>query len=406
MPATRNAAGASLAGGRAVCRRCRRPESVCYCAAVKPIATQTRVVILQHPRERDVPINTARIAALCLPNSEMHVGVTFSDGSLRAELSRDAARPPILLFPSAESRDLEADPPVGPVTLVVLDGTWWQAEKIYKSNRALRQLPHYSLNPGRASRYRIRREPALHCLSTIEALACALAVLEGGDSDVQGLLAPFEQMVERQLEFIRSGSRPRHRVSNRYAEQPVLPILKTRAQDVLLGYGEANAWPYGTAGAPEPEVVHWLATRVATGERFEAYIAPTGAFAPSLFRHTDLVPERVRNGETVAAFCERWERFLRPNDLLAGWGFYAARLLRTRGVPVPPLLDLREAAIRSVGRCVGELDDYVSLLNLERDPAWAEGRTGRRMASIEALARHLARASRRRRVRAECARSG
>jgi DTW domain-containing protein YfiP len=35
---------------------------------VTPIPTQTRVVALQHPRERHNAIGTARIAALCLPS--------------------------------------------------------------------------------------------------------------------------------------------------------------------------------------------------------------------------------------------------------------------------------------------------------------------------------------------------
>ena len=49
---------------REMCWKCRRPMRVCYCAAVKPVETRTRIVILQHPRESDVPINTARIAEL------------------------------------------------------------------------------------------------------------------------------------------------------------------------------------------------------------------------------------------------------------------------------------------------------------------------------------------------------
>nr|MDQ3300003.1 DTW domain-containing protein [Myxococcota bacterium] len=47
--------------------RCRRPQVVCYCAALPRIDTSTRVVILQHPRERDMAIGTARMASLCLP---------------------------------------------------------------------------------------------------------------------------------------------------------------------------------------------------------------------------------------------------------------------------------------------------------------------------------------------------
>ena len=50
--------------GRDVCDRCRRPVCGCYCAHVRSIDTRTKLVILQHPRERDVPIGTAHMATL------------------------------------------------------------------------------------------------------------------------------------------------------------------------------------------------------------------------------------------------------------------------------------------------------------------------------------------------------
>jgi DTW domain-containing protein YfiP len=66
---------AEPAAHRAICARCRRPESVCYCAHLVSLPTRTRVLLLQHPRERHVPIGTARLAHLCLPGSELSLGV-------------------------------------------------------------------------------------------------------------------------------------------------------------------------------------------------------------------------------------------------------------------------------------------------------------------------------------------
>ena len=59
---------------RALCTRCLRPVSVCYCAALPRIETATKIVILQHPRERFMPIGTARMASLCLPQTTLLVG--------------------------------------------------------------------------------------------------------------------------------------------------------------------------------------------------------------------------------------------------------------------------------------------------------------------------------------------
>src|SRR6188768_1362979 len=106
--------------------RCRRPTSVCYCAAIPTLPTATRVVILQHPRERDMPIGTARMASLCLPRAELHVGVQWGDSRPLARALGDPARPAILLYPGPDARDILRDPPPGPVTLIVVDGTWSQ----------------------------------------------------------------------------------------------------------------------------------------------------------------------------------------------------------------------------------------------------------------------------------------
>ena len=65
-----------------------RPERVCYCAHVVPIETRTRVILLQHSRERRMPVGTARMAHLALPQSVLRVGVSFDKGQRGIQLSR------------------------------------------------------------------------------------------------------------------------------------------------------------------------------------------------------------------------------------------------------------------------------------------------------------------------------
>jgi tRNA-uridine aminocarboxypropyltransferase len=382
--------GRGVQESREMCWRCRRPARVCYCAAVRTITTRTRVVILQHPRESDVPINTARIAELCLSNSSLHVGLDFAlDEELRAALS-NADAPPVLLYPSEGATDLAVEPPPGPVTLVVIDGTWWQASKLFKLNPFLRDLRRYGLAPTEESRYRIRREPAVHCLSTIEALASALGVLEGRPEGLPELLEPFDAMVETQLGFIAREHRPRHRRNVPPRQRPlVLPVLSERPEALVVGYGEANAWPYGSPGEHRPEIVHFAAVRPATGERFEAYVAPSGPLAPSFEAHSRLVADCIRSGESRSDFARRLSAFLRADDVLASWGFYASELLRAEGIVIPPRLDLREAAIHVLGKRVGQLDDYVRALGAAPSAPWAAGRTGTRLAAMEALVERL-----------------
>jgi DTW domain-containing protein YfiP len=373
-----------------MCWECRRPMRVCYCAAVQPIDTRTRVVILQHPRESDVPINTARIAQLSLSNSTLHVGLDFArDASLSAALC-DPGAPPILLYPSDDAKDLAREPPPGPVTLIVIDGTWWQASKLFKLNPFLQALPRYGLAPSAESRYRIRREPAAHCLSTIEALEAALSLLERRPGGFPELLQPFDRMVETQLDFVNREHRPRHRRAVEPRVRPlVAPSLSEQPEALVIGYGEANAWPFASEGSHPPEVVHWAAVRPATGERFEAYVTPSGPLAPSFEAHSRLVAARIQAGEARADFARRLNAFFRPDDVLVSWGFYASELLRAEGITIPPRLDLREAAIHALGRRVGQLGDYLTALGATPEAPWAAGRTGTRLAAMEALVERL-----------------
>jgi DTW domain-containing protein YfiP len=359
---------------RAVCMRCRRPESVCYCAHIAPRETKTRVIVLQHPRERDVPIGTARIASLCLPRSELYVGVTFDHAPAIERLLADDARPAALLFPGPGAIDVAREPPRGPITLFVVDGTWWQAKKLLKENPRIAALPRYAFTPSAPSEYLIRREPSEECLSTIEALAHVLSVLEGDAAFVEAMLAPFRAMVGAQVRHQRA-SRARTRHAKKSGPRPTRlpPLFRDRAADLVCVAGEGNAWPYrreqGQKRWPD-ELVHLVARRASTGETTEIVIAPNNPLAPSTPPHTGLTADELRAGCTREGLVERWSQFVRPTDVLAFWGHYGADLFASAGGKLSGArVDLRHVA-RSLERGeVGTLDAYATSLgwNAERD---------------------------------------
>jgi len=357
--------------------------------------TQTRVVILQHPRESDVAINTARLVELQLERAERHVAVKLAEApALRARL-QDAAAPPILLYPGPGAIDLAEAPPSGPVTLVVLDGTWWQAKKLFQQNPELASLPRYSLSPRSPSRYRIRREPALHCISTIEAIGEALSLLEPAGFDREAWLSPFDAMVEHQLHFVQTRGARRHLASKSGPRKPRVPkVLLEREADLLVGYGEANAWTRGSPLGGDAEVVHWVAERVRTGERFEALLAPRRPLSPSFEAHSRVPSELVLRGESFASFRERWSAFVRPRDLLLGWGYYASERLVAEGVGLPERMDLRELSRRQLRRKTGEVAACAAALGVAVPEAWAHGRAGARLAAAVAVTRALIEAAR------------
>ena len=375
---------------RACCARCGRPQVVCVCGHVTPLPTRTRVVLLQHPREHRVGIGTARLAHLSLPASSLRVGLNFEgDDVVCAALAGGA--PAYVLFPGAGAIDVADLPRDRPLTLIALDGTWWQARKLLHLNPTLAALPRVAFTPRRLSDYRIRRQPAAHCVSTIEALAETLSQLEPESGPFDRLLDPFRAMVARQEWYAAEVRSQRHRQPVR-ARRPsrrekLAARLGAEWPNVVCVQGESNAWPARTPDRPEPEIVHWVAHRPATGERYAAVIAPRRALAPSTPRHIALSDEQLRAGGSIADWQRTWRAFVRPGDLLVQWGRYYGGLAAHDGIDLDrdgATLDLRPEVSQILRKHLGTVDDCVAGLGLPTPPPATASRGGRRLAALVA----------------------
>jgi DTW domain-containing protein YfiP len=83
--------------------------------------------------------------------------------------------------------------------LLVLDGTWAQARRMLYRVEALRDLPRLSL-PVTSALPHIRRQPRAGAMSTFEAIARALQLLEG---DV--VADPLETLLRRWVTTLEEG---------------------------------------------------------------------------------------------------------------------------------------------------------------------------------------------------------
>jgi hypothetical protein len=184
---------------RPACYDCFKPKITCICATVERVANRTGIIILQHPRERFHAVGTTRIARLGLDQIRVESLTPWADGSaIRARLPEHTA----LLYPAPGARELHELPAdERPRHLVVIDGTWFHAKKIYDAHAWLRPLPHLRLTPSAPSRYRIRREPKPWCMATIEAIVDALRIIEPQTRGLDGLLRCFTEMIDRQAVF-------------------------------------------------------------------------------------------------------------------------------------------------------------------------------------------------------------
>jgi len=198
---------------RPTCLRCLRPTAFCVCAELAPAVSRTRVVILQHPREARLAICSAWLTRLALANAELHRGFHFAGHRRVMALASSAGA--ALLYPGEGATPAAAVADSPPPVLVVVDGTWLQAEKMLSVNPRLAALPRIAVAAAEPSGYReLRREPAPHCLSTLEAVACALGALERDPARFEPMRAAFRLMVEKQLACSRDGRRaPRHRAA-------------------------------------------------------------------------------------------------------------------------------------------------------------------------------------------------
>ncbi|CAM8951276.1 unnamed protein product [Rhodiola kirilowii] len=124
----------------------------------------------------------------------------FSIGSCmerQTEFMLNVPRGSVLLFPSEnavdvkdlESRGIEAK------NLIVLDGTWAKATRMYNENPWLKALPHLKLELDKSSLYgEVRTQPKKKCLSTIESIVYALKAVGDCPDGLDGLLDVFESM--------------------------------------------------------------------------------------------------------------------------------------------------------------------------------------------------------------------
>lgn len=206
--------GPAPAPHREECYTCFRVKKNCLCGSVKPFATRMRFIILMHTKEaRKQRTGTARLAAMCLKNSELLIGTEFADNERVNALLRDPAYVPFVLYPGPKAvnfRDMDrAALPAGKVPLVfVIDGTWNTARTLLNKSPNVKALPRLSFAGNYVSRFAIKRQPMAHCVSTIEAVYHLCREAEAAGHEKSGaapevLMDILRELVEIQLRHSR-----------------------------------------------------------------------------------------------------------------------------------------------------------------------------------------------------------
>jgi len=185
------------------CPRCLLHWEICVCSMIPRVEARTEIVLIRHITEQLMTSNTGRFAALALPRARIldyGGGEAFDARPLRAPGTA-------LLYCSGPVRPL----PFLPVRLIVLDGSFRQARRMYKRVPELRDLPEFSLPAPRVTPTRLRQPTRAEGMSTIEAIAAALSALEGPELAAPlwalhaELVSRADRMRGRKRELVPSG---------------------------------------------------------------------------------------------------------------------------------------------------------------------------------------------------------
>jgi len=219
---------------RTVCYKCIRPSSSCICTHLNPIRTKTRFVILMHPMEyRKEKNGTGHMTKLQLENSEIIVGVDFTNNKRVNEILAKKNSRSFLLYPGNDSFNLSTSKSSETISFLssnahifILDGTWPCALKMLRLSKNLQELQRVSFDNEIKSKFIIKQQPNSLCLSTIESVYTVLNLLKAANleqCDTKDFLLPFEKMIAYQVECILNPNNKKHSSD---ADRELMPMNK------------------------------------------------------------------------------------------------------------------------------------------------------------------------------------
>ncbi|MFT5662596.1 MAG: DTW domain-containing protein YfiP [Sulfurimonas sp.] len=183
------------------------------CQYISPFETNTKFVILMHPKEfKKVKNNTGYFTKESLLNAELFMGIDFSDNKRINDIidTHDS----YILYPSENALDLSSVNPQEnkktskSLAIFLIDSTWACTRKIFNESTNLQNLKHMSFTTSRESQYGIKEQPRANYLSTIESTHVVLELLEKwkieelASENLENFLNPFFKMIEYQKELI------------------------------------------------------------------------------------------------------------------------------------------------------------------------------------------------------------
>ena len=186
------------------CLQCLKTKKACICEWITPISTEVELIILQHPTEAKRPLGTAKILSLSLVNCRTFIGENFTDHTELNTLLADEQYQYQVLFLDGTSQAISSssNQTKQKQRVILLDGTWKKAYKMWQLSTNLHSLPKVHLDTELSGNYRVRKAPKDNALSTAEAGYHVLSQLDGESGATKewdkfgSILTAFDNMIE------------------------------------------------------------------------------------------------------------------------------------------------------------------------------------------------------------------
>ncbi len=179
----------------------------------EPVDNKVSILILQHPQEQDRVLGTARLIAATLADAKVVIGLSWRNLAHAVKEPAEAKDWGVLYLGSTHAKgqaplvavDRKGEPLADQTAglaglrgLIALDGNWAQAKALWWRNPWLTKLRRFVVVPDGPSLYGdLRREARPDAVSTLEAVALALQVLEGDAAVRERLLVPFRELLAK-----------------------------------------------------------------------------------------------------------------------------------------------------------------------------------------------------------------
>jgi len=178
---------------------CGLPNIICICDKISKISLKNKVSVIIPHVESYKSSNTGGLVKATLENSEVFIrgekNKLFSPDDVLSTKYQN-----LILYTGGKELTYDYIQSFDkPINLIVPDGTWTTAPRIVVREPKFYSIPKVSLFNPPKSQYKLRKHPNPYYISTFEAIAYSLAIIENNPQISDKLMESFLMKIDALL---------------------------------------------------------------------------------------------------------------------------------------------------------------------------------------------------------------